>query len=363
MTEEEHNDKLPQVGEIIASRRQHYEAMKLLGKGGFGAVFHVRRVADDAQFAMKCETYDVKKQVLTMDCKVLRGAYMIRSPHFCTVLDRGKVHERFRFLIMKLNLWELRIATPTMRFSLNTSLKAAEQSLMSIEDLHKVGYLHRDIKPGNFAIGMECNQEQQIIYMLDFGLCRKFLGDQTHKDLRMPRASAPFRGTTRYASLAALRQIEQSRKDDIEAWLYMVVEWTAGQLPWRKLKGSDKEDVLKWKEDVRSGEALDDFLTDCPKRQFTAIMQYLDSLVYQSIPDYDYVYYCIQHACRVNGIDPTEPLDWDPTRLYHGPCRADRDKRGEETSKIPADSAAAGAATKSFTTDNDAAGSKKKKVA
>ena len=52
--------------------------------------------------------------------------------------------------------------------------------------------------------------------MLDFGLCRKFVGDAEQKDLRMPRASAPFRGTTRYAAIAALRQMEQSRKDDIE---------------------------------------------------------------------------------------------------------------------------------------------------
>lgn len=36
------------------------------------------------------------------------------------------------------------------------------------------------------------------------------------KDLRLPRETAPFRGTTRYASVAALSEIEQSRKDDLE---------------------------------------------------------------------------------------------------------------------------------------------------
>lgn len=51
--------------------------------------------------------------------------------------------------------------------------------------------------------------------MLDFGLCRKFIGETQSKDLRLPRTNAPFRGTTRYASIAALKQIEQSRKDDI----------------------------------------------------------------------------------------------------------------------------------------------------
>ena len=79
-----------------------FQVSKLLGKGGFGAVYHITRSSDQAAFAMKCETYDVKKQVLSMDCKVLRGTFLIRSPHFCSVLDRGKVPDRFRFLVMKL---------------------------------------------------------------------------------------------------------------------------------------------------------------------------------------------------------------------------------------------------------------------
>lgn len=173
----------------------------------------------------------------------------------------------------------------------------------------------------------------KLTFFLSKLLILQNFSDQDVKDLRMPRASAPFRGTTRYAPLAALRQLEQSRKDDIEAWLYMIVEWTSGQLPWRKLKGTEKEDVQKWKEDARSGDALDKFLTDCPKRQFTAIMQYIDCLVYQSIPDYDYVHYCLAHACRVNDIDPHESLDWDPSKPYNGPTKSDRDKRMIEVNK------------------------------
>ncbi|TKR57699.1 hypothetical protein L596_030366 [Steinernema carpocapsae] len=322
--------KLPTPGENIQSKRHSYEIIKMLGKGGFGAVYQVKRGKDEEMFAMKCETNDVKKAVLTMDCKVLRGANIIQSPHFCTVQDRGKISDRFRFLIMKLvgrNLWDLRMERDSQSFTLSTSLKCAEQSLMSIEDLHRIGFLHRDIKPGNFAIGCQNSKEYHTIFMLDFGLCRKFIGDNLNKDLRMPRTTAPFRGTTRYAAIAALRQMEQSRKDDIEAWLYMVVEWTSAALPWRKLKGADKEEVLRWKEDVRSGDALEDFLTDCPKREFQTIMTYLDTLAYQSIPDYNYLYYCLHHAMKANSIDPHEPLDWDPEHKYHGPTKLDRDKR------------------------------------
>ncbi|KAK6036063.1 hypothetical protein COOONC_26432 [Cooperia oncophora] len=61
-----------------------------------------------------------------------------------------------------------------MRFTLNTALKAAEQCLICIEELHRIGFLHRDIKPGNFAIGRPEANEHHIIFMLDFGLCRKY---------------------------------------------------------------------------------------------------------------------------------------------------------------------------------------------
>ncbi|VDK87233.1 unnamed protein product [Litomosoides sigmodontis] len=314
MADKKLSEKLPQPGEFIITKKAEYESIKLLGKGGFGAVYEVKRVSDSAAFAMKCELMDV----LLMDCTVLRGAQSLGSKHFCEIIDRGKQPDRFRFIIMKLvgrNLWDLRVERPEQRFTLNTALKAAEQCLESIEHLHTVGFLHRDIKPGNFAIGRPEANEHHTIFMLDFGLCRQF--SSGNKDLRLPRASAPFRGTTRYASIAALRQMEQSRKDDVESWLYITVEWTAGSLPWRKLKGPDKEEVLQWKEEVREGEAMDDFFKQCPRREFSTIMKYIDSLQYESIPDYDHIYYCIQHAAKIDTAD--DPLDWDPDHKYHGP--------------------------------------------
>lgn len=74
------------------------------------------------------------------------------------------------------NLWDLRMQRDEQKFLMNTSLKAALQCLMAIEDLHRVGYLHRDIKPGNYCIGKKETNDNHIVFMLDFGLCRKFVG-------------------------------------------------------------------------------------------------------------------------------------------------------------------------------------------
>jgi len=58
-------------------------------------------------------------------------------------------------------------------FSMGTAIGAAIQTLEAIQELHSIGYLHRDIKPGNYSIGRpERRGESQRIYILDFGMCR-----------------------------------------------------------------------------------------------------------------------------------------------------------------------------------------------
>lgn len=61
-------------------------------------------------------------------------------------------------------------------FSPSTGYYCAIQSLEAIRDLHDLGYVHRDIKPGNFVIGLPRTQFQNIVYMVDFGIARKFIG-------------------------------------------------------------------------------------------------------------------------------------------------------------------------------------------
>jgi len=46
--------------------------------------------------------------------------------------------------------------------------------LKLIKFVHSRGVLHRDIKPDNFLIGRKQNIGK--IYMIDFGLAKRFLG-------------------------------------------------------------------------------------------------------------------------------------------------------------------------------------------
>ncbi|EYC35013.1 hypothetical protein Y032_1192g3741, partial [Ancylostoma ceylanicum] len=71
------------------------------------------------------------------------------------------------------------------------------------------------------------------------------------KDLRLEREQAAFRGTPRYASITALSMKEQSRKDDLESWWYMIVELMVGRLPWQDLQPNQLEEMKHMKKQVR----------------------------------------------------------------------------------------------------------------
>ncbi|CAD7927725.1 unnamed protein product [Amoebophrya sp. A25] len=59
---------------------------------------------------------------------------------------------------------------PSGYFDFKTVLLIAVQALRAIAYVHKCGFIHRSIKPSNFAVGQVNNQyNRKIIYLLDYG--------------------------------------------------------------------------------------------------------------------------------------------------------------------------------------------------
>jgi serine/threonine protein kinase len=46
-----------------------------------------------------------------------------------------------------------------------------------LEHVHSKGYIYCDIKPENFLMGI--GRKSNILYMIDFGLCKKYRNAET----------------------------------------------------------------------------------------------------------------------------------------------------------------------------------------
>ncbi|RCN34936.1 hypothetical protein ANCCAN_19212, partial [Ancylostoma caninum] len=168
------------MGEQIAPGTQieRWYVEKKLGEGGFGAVYRVRD--QTGQYALKVEGVDEKVQVLKMEVFVLTELAARGGRHFCRIEDKGRFGN-FNYVVMTLvgrSLQDLRKERPTQCLTLACALSVGIQCLEALEDLHGIGYLHRDVKPGNYTVGRAELRELRKIYILDFGMCRKFTNDQ-----------------------------------------------------------------------------------------------------------------------------------------------------------------------------------------
>ncbi|KAK6038709.1 hypothetical protein COOONC_23786 [Cooperia oncophora] len=216
-------------GQTVTSDSFKWRVIKLLGSGGFGDVYKVVKEndGDKKEYAMKTEMVegDKLKLRLKIEVLVLAQCHEVSDPekkgHFVEFVDRGKT-DKFKFMVMGLvgsSLEDIRHKILFRDYSKPTAMNSSLQTLQAIWDLHETGYLHRDIKPQNFAVGL--GEYEKVIYMLDFGIARKYrIGDT--KQVKVARVAVKFLGTIRFASRACHLGIEQGRKDDLETWLYMV---------------------------------------------------------------------------------------------------------------------------------------------
>ena len=104
-----------------------------------------------------------------------------------------------------------------------------------VEYVHNKNFIHRDIKPDNFlmGVGKHCNK----LYLIDFGLAKKYRDNRSKQHIPY-REDKNLTGTARYASINAHLGNEQSRRDDMEYLGYVVMYCNRTSLPWQGRKAA-----------------------------------------------------------------------------------------------------------------------------
>ncbi|KAA6363155.1 MAG: hypothetical protein EZS28_041318, partial [Streblomastix strix] len=245
------------------------------------------------QVAIKFEQDTGENTMICVEAAILK--ILIGSNRIPQFYHYG-THLNYKFLAMELmgsNLIDLVNYKRPYKFSLHSILKFGIQAIEAIQVVHSKGFVHRDIKPGNFLIG-DSQNTSGTFYLTNFGLSKIF--NKIDNVVVKPTFQGRFRGSIKYASLNAHILIELGRNDDLISLLYILVEFYNGALPWSDLDDIGIIEKLKF---IYKGSKLLKWL---PK-QFLEFESYILSLDYTTDPDYAYLIFLLNQAASENEID------------------------------------------------------------
>ena len=259
-----------------------YKIKTKLGEGAFGNVYMGSCIENNQLVAIKVEPKKIEKPLLETEAFFL---YSLKGLGIPEVLSFGRI-KNYNVLVEPLlgkSLLDI-FTERRKRLALEDICLIAIQIIERIQWVHSKNIVHRDIKPDNFLIG---KKDPNIIYLIDFGLSKKFRSSKTGKHLRFG-FTGKLTGTVRFASANALRGGEQSRRDDLESIAYMLIYFMRGKLPWQGVTGNKKIErylkIYKMKKNV----APEDLCKSLP-RQMTEFMRYVKQLEFEQDPDYNFL--------------------------------------------------------------------------
>jgi casein kinase I family protein HRR25 len=255
-----------------------YHCIQKIGKGSFGSIYKCEYNGD--LFALKLEKKETNQNSLENEAIIMN---YLKGPNIPFVKFYGSTID-YNILVMQLLGKSLEYYFEEKKsFSLKTVCMLGFQMVSILEYIHNKHILHIDIKPDNFVMGL--NNLSKYVYLLDFGLAKKYRSSRTLVQIPFENNNRVV-GTTRYASINALKGYEHSRRDDLEAAGYVLVYLIKGKLPWQGITSKDKvhryRKLLKRKEEI----SPKDLCCDLPE-EFEEYISYTRNLGYLEQPDYE----------------------------------------------------------------------------
>jgi serine/threonine protein kinase/Flp pilus assembly protein TadD len=206
-------------GSIFASR---YEIIEKLGKGGMGKVYRVFDKKIDEEVALKLLKPEIAadKKIIERFKNELKFARKISHRNVCRMYDLSE-EEGTSYITMEYVPGEdLKGMVKMMgQLSPDKSISIAKQVCEGLAEAHRLGVVHRDLKPQNIMIDKEGNAR-----IMDFGIARSL-------EEKGITGAGVMIGTPEYMSPEQVEGEEADQRSDIYALGVILYEMLTGKVP------------------------------------------------------------------------------------------------------------------------------------
>ncbi|HKA37748.1 MAG TPA: protein kinase [Thermoanaerobaculia bacterium] len=201
---------------------RRYRVVKLLGRGGMGAVYRVYDKDLERDVALKLIRADIAEdpETLARFKREIQLSSKVTHRNVLRVYDLGE-SDGIKFLTMQLVSGEdLAAVIKAGKLPNERLIRIFRQICEGLEAAHEQNVIHRDLKPQNVMLGAD-----DMVYLMDFGLAKG------HEQSGMTQTGAVI-GTPFYMSPEQVQGKEIDKRSDIFSLGVILYQMATGVLPY-----------------------------------------------------------------------------------------------------------------------------------